>query len=86
MECTFFGHSKRCNILLLLFYRVKINSNSYWQNLLVLLLFLLLLLLLLLLSLVKNFAIKNIYIAVAIPINDKDGILIKVNENKRIYK
>ena len=25
----------------------------------------------------------NIYIAVAIPLNDKDGMLIKVNEKKR---
>ena len=31
---------------------------------------------------VKIVQIKNIYIAVAIPINDKDGMLIKVNENK----
>ena len=29
---------------------------------------------------VKFFTIKNIYIAVAIPLNDKDGMLIKVNE------
>ena len=33
---------------------------------------------------VKNFTIKNIYIAVAIPLNDKDGMLIKVN--KKNYK
>ena len=31
----------------------------------------------------KNCTIKNVYIAVAIPINDKDGMLIKVNENKK---
>ena len=31
----------------------------------------------------KNCTIKTIYIAVAIPINDKDGMLIKVNENKK---
>ena len=30
----------------------------------------------------KNFTIKNIYIAVAIPLNDKDGVLIKVNEKE----
>ena len=29
---------------------------------------------------VKFFTIKSIYIAVAIPLNDKDGMLIKVNE------
>ena len=29
---------------------------------------------------VTFFTIKNIYIAVAIPLNDKDGMLIKVNE------
>ena len=34
----------------------------------------------------KNFTIKNIYIALAIPVNDKDGTLIKVNENKKNYK
>ena len=31
---------------------------------------------------VKIFTIKNIYIAVAIPLNDRDGMLIKVNEKK----
>ena len=31
----------------------------------------------------KNFTIKNTYIAVAIPINDKDGMLIKLNETKK---
>ena len=33
----------------------------------------------------NSFTIKNIYIAVAIPLNDKDSMLIKVNE-KNIYK
>ena len=31
---------------------------------------------------VNIFTIKSIYIAVAIPINDKDGKLVKVNEKK----
>ena len=33
----------------------------------------------------KIFTIKNVYIAVAIPLNDKDGMLIEANE-KKIYK
>ena len=32
----------------------------------------------------RNFTIKNIYIVVTILIGDKEGILIKVNENKKI--
>ena len=43
---------------------------------------LLLLFIYLTLTEVKIFTIKNIYIAVAIPLNDKDGMLIKVNEKK----
>ena len=34
---------------------------------------------------VKIFTIRNIYIAVAIPLNDKDGMLIKVNERETKY-
>ena len=30
----------------------------------------------------KIFRIKNVYIAVAIPLNDKDGMIIKINEKK----
>ena len=47
---------------------------------------LLLLFIYLTLTEVKIFTIKNIYIAVAIPLNDKDGMLIKVNEKKNKYK
>ena len=35
---------------------------------------------------VKIFTIKNIYIAVAIPLNNKDGMLNKVNEKKKFTK
>ena len=47
---------------------------------------LLLLFIYLTLTELKIFTIKNIYIAVAIPLNDKDGMLIKVNEKKNKYK
>ena len=30
----------------------------------------------------KIFRIKNVYIAVAIPLNDKNGMIIKINEKK----
>ena len=35
---------------------------------------------------VKIFTIKNIYIAVAIPLNNKDGMLNKVNEKKNLQR
>ena len=35
---------------------------------------------------VKIFAIKNIYIAVAIPLNDRDGMLNKVSEKKNLQR
>lgn len=34
----------------------------------------------------KNCTIKNVYIAVAIPLNDKDGMLVKVNEKKLLQR
>ena len=34
----------------------------------------------------KHFTMKNIYVAVAITTNHKDGMLIKVNKNKKKYK
>ena len=33
----------------------------------------------------KKFTIKSINIAVAIPINNIDGMLIKVNKNRKFY-
>ena len=50
------------------------------------LLLLLLLFIYLTLREVKIFAIKNIYIAVAIPLNDRDGMLNKVNEKKNLQR
>lgn len=32
----------------------------------------------------KSFKIKNVYKAVAMPINNKDGMVIKVNEKKKL--
>lgn len=34
----------------------------------------------------KNCTIKNVYIAVATPLNDKDGMLVKVNEKKLLQR
>ena len=34
----------------------------------------------------KNFTIKSIFIALAKLLNDKDGVLIKVNKKKKITK
>ena len=50
------------------------------------LLLLLLLFIYLTLREVKIFAIKNIYTAVAIPLNDRDGMLNKVNEKKNLQR
>ena len=50
------------------------------------LLLLLLLFIYLTLREVKIFTIKNIYIAVAIPLNNKDGMLNKVNEKKNLQR
>ena len=60
--------------------------------LLLLLLFLLLIIVVLVLFIyltlteVKIYTIKNVYIAVAIPLNDKDGMLVKVNEKKLLQR
>ena len=59
------------------------NNISFCPSLLLLLL--LSLFIYLTLTEVKAFTIKNIYIAVAILLNGKDGMLIKVNE-KNNYK
>ena len=59
------------------------NNMSFCPSLLLLLL--LSLFIYLTLTEVKAFTIKNIYIAVAILLNGKDGMLIKVNE-KNNYK
>ena len=34
----------------------------------------------------ENFTIKNIYISVAKRISDKDGMIVKANENKKYIK